>query len=333
MFTDGQALSFGTRTTKRNARTIVGSAYSPWQLWDGHKDSLWAQAVEPIEHPDEQGTTRLHAVHLVRQDETYRALYEAVFGPLPDELADLNRFPDSGGPVEYEPYQTAWRSMSTEDQATASLIFVNLGKAIEAYERLIGFGPGRFDFYAKAALEGDVDRMDSLLTVDEVAGLRLFIGKANCVQCHSGPLFTDNGFHNTGVPAADAPPADQGRAGGVPLVLGDVFNCQGIYSDAPETGCAALSSIETSTEDLVYSFRTPTLRSVTGTAPYMHTGQFESLRQVLVHYNRAPQAPAGQTALSALDLSEVELDQLEAFLHTLTAPPAASPELLQPPAD
>ena len=108
MFTDGLPVSFGTRTTKRNAQTLVGSVYSPWLLWDGHKDSLWAQALEPIEHPDEQGSTRLHVVHLIRQDDTYRALYEAVYGPLPADLADFDRFPDSGGPVEYAGYRDNW---------------------------------------------------------------------------------------------------------------------------------------------------------------------------------------------------------------------------------
>ena len=80
-------------------------------------------------------------------------------------------------------------------------MFVNIGKAIAAYERRIEFGPSRFDRYVDALADG-TRRSDGILTTDEVAGLRLFVGKANCTQCHNGPLLTNNEFHNTGVPRA-----------------------------------------------------------------------------------------------------------------------------------
>ena len=54
-FTDGRARAQGLGATRRSAPSIVGAAYSPWQFWDGRKDSLWSQALEPIEHLDEQG--------------------------------------------------------------------------------------------------------------------------------------------------------------------------------------------------------------------------------------------------------------------------------------
>jgi cytochrome c peroxidase len=332
MFTDGFPVSFGTRTTKRNAQTLIGSAYSPWLLWDGHKDSLWAQALEPIEHPDEQGSTRLHAAHLIQKDETYCALYEAVYGPLPAELADFDRFPDSGGPVEHAGYRANWESMTLADQATVSQIYVNLGKAIAAYERLILPGPARFDRYVRAVLEGNVEMIENTLSADEVAGLRLFIGKGNCIRCHSGPLFTDNNFHNNGIPMAEGLPPDDGRATGVQRVLADAFNCLSPYSEAKETECMPLSRTRAGDTEMIYAFRPPTLRNVAETMPYMHAGQFETLPQVLEHYNQAPPAPMGQTELQPLNLSETELGQLEAFLRSLSAPLASPPELLKTPA-
>ena len=179
MFTDGFPLSFGTRTTKRNAMTIVGSAYSPWLMWDGRQDSLWAQALDPLEHPDEHGATRLQAVHLINQDPAYHAAYEALFGPLSPALSDFDRFPDSGGPVAFAPYRASWETMAPQDQAAVTRIYVNLGKAIAAYERLILPGPSRFDTYVEAILQGDAQRAESALSPAEVAGLRLFIGRAN----------------------------------------------------------------------------------------------------------------------------------------------------------
>jgi cytochrome c peroxidase len=331
-FTDGFPLSFGTRTTQRNAPTLVGSAYSSWLLWDGHKDSLWSQALEPLEHPDEQGSTRLHAVHLIHQDKVYHGLYEAVFGPLPAELADFDRFPDSGGPVDFAEYRANWESMTPADQVTITEIYVNLGQALGAYERLILPGPSPFDMYVQAVLLRNLALMETRLSSAEVAGLRLFIGKGDCIRCHSGPLFTDNNFHNNGAPMPEDLPPDNGRATGRENVLADVFNCLGPFSEARETDCEALSAAQTGGEELIYAFKTPTLRNIGQTAPYMHAGQFETLRDVLAHYNQAPPAPLGQTEIQPLNLSETELGQLEAFLRTLSAPLASPPELLVAPA-
>jgi cytochrome c peroxidase len=194
-------------------------------------------------------------------------------------------------------------------------------------------GPAPFDAYIQAILEGDEDTMQTALRADEVAGLRLFIGEAGCIRCHSGPLLTDHSFHNTGVPLSEGSPPDHGRAEGLKRLLTDEFNCLGPYSDAAETDCGHLSLTQANGEETIYAFKTPSLRNIAGTAPYMHTGQFPTLRQVLAHYHQAPPAPLGQTELKPLPLSEAELGQLEAFLHTLSAPLATPPELLKPPVE
>ena len=84
-------------------------------------------------------------------------------------------------------------------------------------------------------------------------------------------------------------------------------------------------------DELLYAFKTPTLRNVAETGPYMHAGQFAALGEVLEHYRQAPSAPLGRSELTPLDLSAKELGQLESFLWTLSGPPVASPELLVPP--
>jgi cytochrome c peroxidase len=159
--------------------------------------------------------------------------------------------------------------------------------------------------------------MQTLLTKDEVAGLRLFIGKANCTQCHNGPLLTDNHFHNTGVPAVATLPEDKGRAQGAPQVRGDEFNCLSRYSDAKPEDCAELRYMVADGHDLIRQFKPPSLRNVDGRGPFMHAGQFATLNDVVTHYNRAPEAPAGHSEIHPLNLSDMEIQQLIAFLKTL----------------
>jgi cytochrome c peroxidase len=318
--------------------SIIGSAYAPWLLWDGHKDSLWAQAIEPIEAVDEHGSTRLQAIHLIANDEEYRRAYEEIFGPLPD-LNDYARFPDSGGPVDFLDYRERWQSMERADQEAASQVFANVGKAIAAYEQLLTPGVSRFDTYVEALLQGDDGAADAALTAMEVAGLRLFIGEAGCVRCHDGPLFSDFSFHNTGVPPGEGLPgkelpADRGRAEGWEEVIADEFNCASVHAGVESARCGAklaAESVQQLDQALDGAFRTPMLRSVTETAPYMHAGQFADLAQVLNHYTRAPQAVLGSSELVALDLSPEQAAQLEAFLHTLQAAPDVAPQLLAPP--
>jgi len=328
-FTDGLGRSQGIGQTPRGAPGIAGIAYSPWFFWDGRADSQWAQALGPLEDGREHGGDRTFHARMLHDDAAYRAAYEAVFGPLPD-LSDRARFPDHAGPLSSDRNtRDAWDDMASEDRVTINRIFANMGKAIAAYERQLMPGPGRFDRYVEALLAEDETAMQAAMTANEAAGLRLFIGEALCVTCHQGPRFTHHGFHNVGIPFAPGLEQDWGRYNGVRKALENEFNCLGEYSDAREEDCAELRFAKTMRDETIGAFKVPSLRNVAETAPYMHSGQFTTLAEVLEHYNTRPKAPIGHSDLLSIDLNEQQLLQLEAFLHTLSGPLAVEMELLQ----
>jgi cytochrome c peroxidase len=308
-FQDGIPLAAGVGTTARRTMPIAGMARSPFLFWDGRKDSLWAQALGPLENPVEHGGTRAQYAHVVA--DSYARDYEEIFGTLPD----LSRVPRSAGPVPDREAASAWSALSRAQRDEVTRVFVNVGKAIAAYERRIEFGASRFDQYVAAATAGQ--SVESILTDDEVAGLRLFIGRANCTQCHNGPLFTSNEFHNTGVPPRPELAIDHGRLTGAAAVLSDEFNCRSQWSDARDH-CAELEFIVTGERALDRAYKVPSLRNVAERAPYMDAGQFATLADVLDHYNRAPAAVTGHSELRPLRLKPVELRQIEAFLRTLS---------------
>jgi cytochrome c peroxidase len=199
-------------------------------------------------------------------------------------------------------------------------IFANIGKAIAAYERRLVPGPSRFDRFVEAVL--DDDRAGAaVLSADELAGLRLFIGPARCTNCHNGPLLTSEGFHNTGVPPAPGFEPDRGRADGIGLVRADEFNCLSRWSDADPADCPSLRFLRDDADAFVGAFKPPSLRNIAGTAPYMDAGQIPSLADALRHYRAAPAALIGRSELEPLDLTDAQLAQLEAFLHALDEQP------------
>ncbi len=301
-FTDGLPKAVAIGQAKRNTPSIVGTAYSPWLYWDGRKDSQWAQALAPLEDPNEHGSSRLQVLSIIASVSAYRKAYEALFGPPPDLLV----------PEEV-------------DRA-----FANIGKAIAAYERLLLPGESRFDQYVAHLLDGGDYLEQDFLHADEIRGLRLFITDARCTECHNGPLFTNNEFHNTGLLSAPGDTPDRGRIDGVREVMADPFNCLGAFSDDPERTCAELRYARTGVE-LIGATRTPSLRNLNNTAPFQHKGQLVTLSDVLTHYDQAPLAMIGHNEAKELYLRDWELRALEAFLNTLSAPVAADKKWLQPP--
>ncbi len=307
-FQDDMALGRGVGTTGRRTMPIAGMAYSPFLFWDGRKDSLWSQALGPMESPVEHGGDRTQYAHLVAT--AYRAPYEVLFGPLPD----LDHLPGHAGPVADPAAAANWQSMSEPDRLVVSTVYANIGKSIEAFERTIQPPTTRFDAYA-AGIASGVD--SAALTPDEVEGLRLFIGKGECVNCHNGPLLSDNHFHNTGVGAAPGGKADVGRQAGALTVREDPFNCLGTFSDAGPEDCLELRFMVVGGPDELGAFKTPSLRGAALRAPYMHAGQIATLDAVLQHYNAAPEAQVGHSELRPRGLSATELAQLAAFIGAL----------------
>ncbi|MBI3388556.1 MAG: hypothetical protein HY027_12525 [Deltaproteobacteria bacterium] len=297
-FQDGLALGRGVRVTKRRTQPLVGVAYNPLLFWDGRKDSLWSQALEPLESPTEHGGHRWRYARTIAYH--YATEYELIFGSLPT--------------IDWT---ARWPDLTADDQRAVTRVFSNMGKAIAAYERTLLPTPTRFDAYVLAILDRD-PMTRALLSEDEIAGLKLFIGTAGCVRCHATPLFTDHRLHNTGVPPADGKPLDRGGADGEPLLRTDEFACKGHWSDddfqCDDTTIAAADH----PDPRLGAFKTPSLRLVANRPPYMHAGQYATLEDVLHHYSTAPPGMIGTSEIQARHFSRAEIGQLVAFLKSLS---------------
>lgn len=323
-FQDGTPLGHGVGTTGRRTMPVAATAYAPFLFWDGRKDSQWAQALGPLESPVEHGGSRTQYAHVVAAN--YRAEYEALFGSLPD----LSGVPAIGGPVQDGAAAKSWNAMSESQRDAVTSIYVNIGKSIAAYERKIQYGPSRFDRYVDSLSRLGYEPKN-VLTEDEVAGLKLFVGKASCINCHNGPLLTNNEFHNTGVAARSTSELDMGRINGARNVLKDEFNCRSKWSDADPQQCRELAFMAVDAHEQERAFKVPSLRNVADRAPYMHAGQIATIEQVVAHYNDAPIAPAGHSEVKPLPVTENEVKQLAAFLRSLSGGTSAPPELLRAP--
>lgn len=303
-FADIESTSFATGRGTRNTPTVLNAAYNTWQLWDGRSETLWAQALFALEGEDEMAGTRAQYAHVINQ--YYNTEYEAVFGSLPD-LNDTTRFPLTGKPGEPN-----YENMTEEDKIAVNTIFANIGKSVEAYQRLLITPDAPFDRY----VAGD----ENAISLQAKQGLKLFIGKAGCVDCHNTPVFSDNEFYNIGVPQ-DGLTDDMGRFQGIPKLLDNMFNSSGIYSDSRTESEQMLSNMEMKSEHMG-SFRTAPLRNVATTAPYLHSGEFPTLHSVIELKNAQGSTTAlpGRSAepIEPLQLTELEKEDLVAFLETLT---------------
>ncbi|WP_342117785.1 cytochrome-c peroxidase [Pseudoduganella sp. OTU4001] len=311
-FQDGRPVGQGVGTGIRRTMPVTGTGHSAFLFWDGRKDSLWAQALGPLEDGAEHGGNRLAFARLVQQH--YRTDYEALFGALPD----MQHLPAEASPLGTPAQQAAWKAMDKASQQEISRVFANIGKAIAAYEKTLHFGASRLDQYIDGVLAND-KTAEQLLTVSEKNGLRIFIGAGRCVTCHNGPMLTDNQFHNTGIAPHGPMPQALGRRAGVAKVLADEFNCLGLFSDAKPEQCGELRFIADSPA-LEGAYKTPSLRNVATRAPYMHAGQIGSLSAVVAHYRAAPKARIGKSELERLKLSEQDVRDIAAFLTALDSP-------------
>jgi cytochrome c peroxidase len=261
---DGVPQSTGVAKVDRNSPGVALSAHSRWQFWDGRADTLWAQALGPFEDAREFGGSRLFVAHQIAQ--RYADQYTAVFGakyPLPD----MSALPRNGKPGDPE-----WDGLSAEQKDAVTRVFVNVGKAIAAFERAMRVKPNAIDRYA----EGDT----SALTKGQKIALSLFM-KNGCIQCHWGPRLTDDAFHvlrfATGRQDGKA---DEGRAAGLVKLAASEFLASSKWSDAP----AAAKPFLVDAPTMLGAFKTPTLRGVPTSAPYGHGGTLSSLIDVTKHY-------------------------------------------------
>lgn len=302
-FQDGTATPVPAPAITRNTPTVINSAWLKWQFWDGRADSLWSQALLPFENPDEMNFTRLEVVHLV--DTAYRASYELAFGPLPD-FSSTARFPARGAPGD-----PAFDRMADVDKHAVNLVFVNVGKAIESYERKLAARGSKVDRY----LLGELGALDGR----EQRGLAVF-ARASCAACHSGPMFTDELFHNLGVPARPGVAQERGRADAFQTLRASPFTRFGPFSDGPPPP-----------DDPAYrpdgrdlgAIRTPSLRNVSLSAPYAHNGAFDTLEDVVdFHLRGGGRGQSGYLGeVDALQQPETvtteDRDALIAFLKAL----------------
>lgn len=322
-FADGLVLSEGIGVAARHAPSLLGTAQQTWFFWDGGCDSLWCQAIGPLENPVEMGFSRNELAHLMAGDLDYSQGYEELFGPLPD-LSDVSRFPMIARPFwvsEGSDEHQAWMGMAEIDRQSINRILTNTMKTIAAFEGQIQQSMSPFDLFAEAMFSGDA-LGQALYDRQALAGFKIFVGEAGCVRCHSGPNFSNGEFYNNGVgDRAWLTQPDEGRIEGVVDVLENPFNAAGDFSDDPEgTRAQRLVGLESLPEQLG-AFKVPTLRNVALSPPYMHGGAHVDLSEVLVHYNSLTESPReGLTdaMLLPLNLDEEALEQLEAFLNSLT---------------
>lgn len=315
-FADGKSLSMGLGRTKRHSPSLWNVAQQRWFFWDGRADSLWAQAVQPLENPKEMGFDRVSLARTLRGDATLRAEYERLFGALPEVAG----WPERAAPGDDDSeLAVAWKRMSAEEQRAASRVAANFGKALEAFERRLVRGNAPFDRF----VAGDANA----LSESARRGWKLFAGRGNCRSCHSGPAFTDGEFHNIGIPPLAGGKADDpARYAGIAVLQLDPFNAHGEFSDAPGGAEALELQLLERSPQTFGEFRTPSLRNVALTAPYMHEGQLKSLAEVVRFYSTLEGATQighhQEQVLQPLHFSSEEAADLVAFLESLTGTPS-----------
>jgi cytochrome c peroxidase len=289
-FTDLLPVSEGINGLKgtRNAPTVINAAYMKSQFWDGREPSLEAQSAQPPVNPVEMGLENYDPIlKIVRTDPEYLDQFKKAFG-------------------------------KTGDQITMN----EVKQAIAAFERTVIAGDSPFDRYQY----GDVN---TAMSPAAIRGLEVFRGQGRCVSCHvieqTQALFTNNRFHNIGVSFVKT----AGKEEVVKAFLeakrkGASVDIEVLTKEnTSELGRFAVSE---AFQDLG-GFKTPTLRNVEKTAPYMHDGSHKTLEDVVKFYNNGgrleetdPLSPYLDGGIRPLNLSKEQQADLVEFLKALTSP-------------
>lgn len=286
---DGRVTAFGHQTVDRNTPSLLNVRLNRWFGWDGAHDNLWSQSLRPLLDRREMASSPARIAQLIRRDRTLRRGYEQAFGAPPP--------------------------------ANEEALLVNIGKALAVFQETLVTGRTAFDDFRDALARNDRAAAERYrLTAQR--GLRLFIGKANCSVCHFGANFSNGEFADIGIPFFIAPGrVDHGRHQGIERLKQNRFNLLGPYNDDPQRRTATSTRHVVAQHRNFGEFRVPSLRNVARTAPYMHHGRLATLRDVVMHYSEIDVDRLhadGERILRPLNLSPPEIDDLIAFLESLT---------------
>lgn len=297
-FAERKPRSHTIREVARNAPDLINAAwYTRSHFWDGKVDNIWSAPLFTFEQADEMGSSRLHVVHTLAS--IYKVRYEKVFGPLPD-FSDPKRFPAEG-----KPGTPAFDALSERDKALVDQVYVNTGKALEAYIRKVAAGRSPFDDF----LNGSAKSLSS----DAQRGMLAF-SRHGCDACHNGPLFSDQKFHDLHLARNGAMAPDPARAGGLAFAQSWPFSSTGKFADPKPAAPAPINASDEA--DDPRGFRTPTLRNVELTAPYGHDGSFSSLESVIDAHAQILPKPLPGTQ---------DKQDIIAFLRSLSGRPPQAP--------
>ena len=336
----GKQISLGASWGRRHAPSLLDVAQSRLFMWDGSRDSLQSQVFGPLESSVEMNSSRLFMA--LQAYQFYKPEYEALFGPMPN-LNDRTKFPlltaaqtgCQSTTVDAQPNcigtlhgmpgdQAEFDRMSQTSQDSVTLVTMNLAKSIAAYERKLSCGSSRFD----RLVRGD----QNALSKSEKRGLKTFLNKGQCINCHAGPYFTDQMFHNVGLMATPVATVfvdanDRGAVLGLATALQDPLNVRGHFSDGDDGRLPTIVPLNAEG-----AFKTPSLRCSSQRPSYMHTGQLRTLADVIRFFSSGGDQYGypGKSELHSLNLMPDEQSDLVNFLSSLdgTGPPE---ELLAPP--
>jgi len=277
------------KTGTRNAPTVVNAAFNKTQFWDGRSPDLEDQARHPFINPVEMGLPNHEPIlETIRGDENYLAMFRNVFG--------------IGG---------------------KDITIEHVTMAIAAFERTQISGNSPFDRWY---FGGDKDAIDE----QAVRGFAVFLGNGRCVSCHvieqDNALFTDHLFHNVGVGINDIQDKVPELAKAFQVAKNAGADVDVTVLTNPDTSHLGRFAVDDQFSS-IGGFKTPTLRNIAVTAPYMHDGSLATLREVVDHYNNGGITdPDGQVnaflsgGIRPLNLTEQEIEDLVAFMETLTSP-------------
>jgi len=291
-FTDGRARAQGLGLHDRNTQGLFDVAWQRWFGWDGGADSLWAAAVRPMLAAHEMGATPATIARVVRSEPELAARHRALFGTSGDD----------------------------------ETLMVDLAKAIAAHLETLVSPATPFDAFRDALARGDAPAAARYPSAAR-RGLKIFLGRGNCGVCHFGPLFTNGEFHDAGVPfIVERGRVDPGRYAGIKRLRADPYNLASRFNDQREPGTGlADAALKTRTVTLQHrnygEWKVPSLRNLRATAPYMHDGSRATLRDVVRHYSELNEDRLhadGEAILRPLRLTESEIDDLVAFLESLS---------------